>query len=135
MKNKEYNKRLSEAITWLRFPLIFLIIMLHCYSVQRLEGNHENYFKVLYTFYNWLGETGVPGFFFISGFLFFLSKKTYSQFIVKNKQYQLTHLLENGHDVVSHGKKVGHVSGRPHIKPVEEWCKTEVEKRIRKELS
>jgi hypothetical protein len=63
------------------------------------------------------------------------SKKTYSQYIIKNKQYQLTHLLENGHDVVSHGKKVGHVSGRPHIKPVEEWCKTEVEKRIRKELS
>lgn len=79
MKNKEYNIRLSEAITWLRFPLIFLIIMLHCYSVQRLEGSHETYFKVLYTFYNWLGETGVPGFFFISGFLFFLSKKTYSQ--------------------------------------------------------
>ena len=79
MKNKEYNKRLSEAITWLRFPLIFLIIMLHCYSVQRLEGNHENYFKVLYTFYNWLGETGVPGFFFISGFLFFLSNKSYLQ--------------------------------------------------------
>lgn len=63
------------------------------------------------------------------------SKKTYSKYIIKNKQYQLTHLLENGHDVVSHGKKVGHVSGRPHIKPVEEWCKTEVEKRIRKELS
>ena len=79
MKNKEYNKRLSEAITWLRFPLIFLIIMLHCYSVQRLEGSHETHFKVLYTFYNWLGETGVPGFFFISGFLFFLSKKTYSE--------------------------------------------------------
>ena len=81
MKNKEYNKRLSEAITWLRFPLIFLIIMLHCYSVQRLVGSHETYFKVLYPFYNWLGETGVPGFFFISGFLFFLSKKNYSQTI------------------------------------------------------
>jgi peptidoglycan/LPS O-acetylase OafA/YrhL len=47
--------------------------------VQRLEGNHETYFKVLYPFYNWMGETGVPGFFFISGFLFFLSKKSYSQ--------------------------------------------------------
>lgn len=59
--------------------MIFLIILLHCYSVQRLEGSHENYFKVLYPFSLWLGETGVPGFFFISGFLFFLSKKTYSQ--------------------------------------------------------
>ena len=53
--------------------------MLHCYSVQRLEGNHELYFKVLYPFSLWLGETGVPCFFFISGYLFFLSKKTYLQ--------------------------------------------------------
>lgn len=79
MNNHNYNIRLSEAITWLRFPLIFLIILLHCYSVQRLEGSHETYFKVLYTFYNWLGETGVPGFFFISGYLFFYSKKSYIQ--------------------------------------------------------
>lgn len=77
--NENYKIRLSDAITWLRFPLIFLIILLHCYSVQRLEGSHEIYFKVLYPFSLWLGETGVPGFFFISGFLFFLSKKTYLQ--------------------------------------------------------
>lgn len=77
--NDNYKARLSNAITWLRFPLIFLIILLHCYSVQRLEGSHETYFKALYPFSLWLGETGVPGFFFISGFLFFLSKKTYSQ--------------------------------------------------------
>ena len=70
---------MSSAITWLRFPLIFLIILLHCYSVQKLEGSHETYFKVLYPFYNWMGETGVPGFFFISGYLFYLSKKNYSQ--------------------------------------------------------
>lgn len=80
MNNSDpYRMRLSDTITWLRFPLIFLIIMLHCYSVQRLEGSHETYFKVLYPFYNWLGETGVPGFFFISGYLFFLSKKTYTE--------------------------------------------------------
>lgn len=80
MNNNDPSRiRLSDTITWLRFPLIFLIIMLHCYSVQRLEGSHETYFKVLYPFYNWLGETGVPGFFFISGYLFFLSRKTYTQ--------------------------------------------------------
>lgn len=73
------SERLSRAITWLRFPLIFLIILLHCYSVQSLEGNHRIYFRVLYPFYNWLGETGVPGFFFISGYLFFLSKKSFVQ--------------------------------------------------------
>ena len=71
------EKRLSNTIAWLRFPLIFLIIMLHCYSVQRMEGEHEIFFKAVYPFALWLGETGVPGFFFISGFLFFLSKKSY----------------------------------------------------------
>lgn len=73
------QQRLSNAITWLRFPLIFLIILLHCYSVERLEGNHDTYFKVLYPFSLWLGETGVPGFFFISGLLFFQSKKKYKE--------------------------------------------------------
>lgn len=77
--NNNYRFRLSETITWLRFPLIFLIILLHCYSVVRLEGSHDTYFKALYPFSLWLGETGVPGFFFISGFLFFLSKKSYEQ--------------------------------------------------------
>lgn len=73
--------RLSEAITWLRFPLIFFIIMLHCYSTVGLLGNHSLYFKALYPFTLWLGETGVPGFFFISGFLFFLSNKRYQQIL------------------------------------------------------
>ena len=73
------GKRLSNTIAWLRFPLIFLIIMLHCYSVQRIEGEHEIFFKAVYPFALWLGETGVPGFFFISGFLFFLSKKSYTE--------------------------------------------------------
>lgn len=68
---------LSVIITWLRFPLIFFIIMLHCYSAQRLDSEYDLYFKVIYPFAFWLGETGVPGFFFISGFLFFLSKKKY----------------------------------------------------------
>lgn len=79
MDYPNYQQRTSNAITWLRFPLIFLIILLHCYSVQRFEGNHETYFKVLYPFSLWLGETGVPGFFLISGYLFFLSKKNYFQ--------------------------------------------------------
>ena len=63
------------------------------------------------------------------------SKKKYAKYVIRNKQYQLTHLLENGHDIVRGGRKVGHASGQKHIKPVEEWCKSEVEKRIRRELS
>jgi len=72
-----YQERLSSIITWTRFPLVFFIIMLHCYSVQRLNGNNEFYFKILYPFSLYLGETGVPGFFFISGYLFFHSNKNY----------------------------------------------------------
>lgn len=77
--NSKYPIRLSEAITWLRFPLIFLIILLHCYSTISLPGDHGLYFRMVYPFSLWLGETGVPGFFFISGFLFFYSKKDYQQ--------------------------------------------------------
>ena len=74
-----YSQRLTASITWLRFPLIFFIILLHCYSVVRLEGSHSIYFRTVYPFALWIGETGVPGFFFISGYLFFKSKKSYKQ--------------------------------------------------------
>ncbi len=73
----EYQNQLSAAITWLRFPLIFMVITLHGYSVVQLPGNHSTFFHSVYPFALWFGETGVPVFFFISGFLFFLSHKTY----------------------------------------------------------
>jgi len=80
-RNNKSNctSNVSGAISWLRFPLIFFIIMLHCYSSVALSGSHTTYFNFIYPFSLWLGETGVPGFFFISGFLFFLSKKSYTQ--------------------------------------------------------
>ena len=37
------------------------------------------YFKTIFPFSLLLGETGVPGFFCISGFLLFLSKKSYTE--------------------------------------------------------
>lgn len=74
---KQFHYQLSSAITWLRFPLIFLVILLHGYSVIQIPGEHTIYFKVVYPFALWLGETGVPFFFFISGFLFYYSHKTY----------------------------------------------------------
>lgn len=63
------------------------------------------------------------------------TKKVGKQTVIHNKtDYQLTHLLENGHDVVSHGKKVGHFDGITHIAPVEkeviEKMTEEVEKGI-----
>lgn len=47
-------------------------------------------------------------------------KKVGKQTVIHNRtDYQLTHLLEKGHDIVSHGKKVGHYDGVEHIAPVE----------------
>ena len=43
--------------------------------------------------------------------------------IVHNKtDYQLTHLLENGHVIRNKKGTYGRTSGKKHIKPVEEWA-------------
>lgn len=51
--------------------------------------------------------------------------------LIRNKVYQLTHLLENGH--VKRGG--GRVQGIPHIAPAEQHAEKAVEKEIRKGLS
>lgn len=93
---QNYSSRMSAAITWLRFPLIFFVVLLHGYSVVRLPG-HPLYFKAIYPLALWLGETGVPAFLFISGYLFFLSRKTYTDKL-KSRFHSLLipYLLWNG---------------------------------------
>ena len=79
LENLSYQK-LSRSIETLRFPLILFIICLHCYtSTSTVTRGHDTYFRLIYPFSLWMGETGVPAFFFISGLLFFYSKKTYIQ--------------------------------------------------------
>lgn len=56
--------------------------------------------------------------------------KVNGHLVIYNEKYQLTHLLEYGHDLVSKGKVIGHVSGQPHIKPVEEWVQEELPKEL-----
>ena len=80
IQTDHYSHKLSLSIETLRFPLIFFIICLHCYtSTSAITRGHDIYFRLIYPFSLWLGETGVPAFFFISGLLFFHSKKTYLQ--------------------------------------------------------
>ena len=49
---------------------------------------------------------------------------------------QLTHLLENGHDVYndSFGPKIGRANGKKHIGPVNDWATDELPKEIKREL-
>lgn len=53
------------------------------------------------------------------------------RFVVRNKKKPgLTHLLEYGHQ----SNMGGRVSGIAHIKPVEEWCNEEFERRVEERL-
>ena len=52
-------------------------------------------------------------------------------FIVHNrKKPGLTHLLEKGHQLWQGGR----AQAIPHIKPVEEWCNEEFERRVKERL-
>lgn len=53
--------------------------------------------------------------------------KHYYKAVVANRKYQLTHLLEYGHNIVSHGVVVGHAQAKPHIGEVEKWVQDNIE--------
>lgn len=63
------------------------------------------------------------------------SKKTGGGVVIYNKTNPgLTHLLENGHDIVRNGRKVGAAAAQPHIKPVDDMVAEEMVEEIEKEL-
>lgn len=54
---------------------------------------------------------------------------------VHNKtDYQLTHLLENGHVIRNAKGEYGRYTGVKHIAPVEEWAQSELPAEIEREL-
>lgn len=62
------------------------------------------------------------------------AKKEDDGYVVYNEQPGLTHLLENGHDIVRHGAKVGRAKARPHIAPVEKAAANEFVNNVMQEL-
>lgn len=55
--------------------------------------------------------------------------------IYNSKHGPLTHLLENGHEVISHGVATGKRTKKyPHIAPVDAWVAQELPQRIEKAL-
>lgn len=49
-------------------------------------------------------------------------------------EWQLTHLLEYGHQVIRGGRDVGDASAHPHINEVKEWAFDQFEKRLIREI-
>ena len=55
--------------------------------------------------------------------------------VVHNRtDYQLTHLLENGHVIRNKKGTYGRTNGIKHIAPVEEWAVDELPRRIMEEI-
>ena len=55
--------------------------------------------------------------------------------VVHNRtDYQLTHLLENGHIIRNKYGEYGRTNGDHHIKDVEEWANNELPNEIKREL-
>ena len=106
-------KKLSVSIEALRFPLVFLIVFLHTYTSTNSEiWNHGSFFRTIYPFSLWMGETGVPAYFFISGLLLFYSPKTYVQRIKSRvKTLLVPYIFFNG--LILCGYIVLLIVGRP----------------------
>ncbi len=81
----------SKIISFLRFPLTFLVVVIHCCGELSpiTDWSHLNgadlYHIVKVLFSNGIAQIGVPTFFFISGYLFFYHVSQFDFSIYKKK--------------------------------------------------
>lgn len=73
-KNITYKEEISQTIEFLRFPATILIVLLHAYTTLQMTTAMKMEFYTTFssTLSLSFGEIGVPLFFTISGYLFFL---------------------------------------------------------------
>ena len=65
-----------------------------------------------------------------------VSKKDRADLVVHNAtNYQLTHLLENGHVIVNKKGTYGRTREIKHIEPAEEWAADELPRRVMEDLN
>lgn len=63
-------------------------------------------------------------------------EKTGGSYTIYNKdEYPLTHLLEDGHEIIRKGEVVGHSPAIKHIAPVEEYVQNEFPKEIERQVN
>ena len=89
-----YNEQLlSKTITYLRFPLIILVVLLHTIIIDQNcfgkilipHGKYPIFDIILHILQRNIGDISVPLFFFISGFLFFYHIENFDIAIYKKK--------------------------------------------------
>lgn len=82
-----------QCITFLRFPATLLVVILHAYTTARYLnlGDATSYLHLSYVLSLCMGEMGVPLFFTISGFLFYINYNKISGY--KNKLKNRVHSL------------------------------------------
>ncbi len=91
----------SKVISFLRFPLIVAVVMIHSSpqhiivgGVEFFDDNNLGFYGYIYNLITEIiAQSAVPLFFFISGFLFFKGEFTYESYLRKLKRRAKTILL------------------------------------------
>ena len=91
------NVKFTETISWIRFPLALLVVLLHSkaeivgYGADLDSMPVLSFFTTLFT--GLLSRIAVPAFFFISGYLFFINMKIWSWTQFADKLYRRVYTL------------------------------------------